>query len=54
MNVGNSLVISPALVTKYLDATKEIAKHAVLLRRPPACVTRNLIRDHRMFTAAAQ
>ena len=31
MNVGNSLVMSPALVTKYLDAAKEIAKHAVLL-----------------------
>jgi Protein of unknown function (DUF1592)/Protein of unknown function (DUF1588)/Protein of unknown function (DUF1587)/Protein of unknown function (DUF1585)/Protein of unknown function (DUF1595) len=31
MNVGNSLVMSPALVTKYLDAGKEIAKHAVLL-----------------------
>ena len=31
MNVGNSLVMSPALVSKYLDAAKEIAKHAVLL-----------------------
>src|SRR5439155_4296810 len=31
MNVGNSLVMSPALVTKYLDAAKEIASHAVLL-----------------------
>jgi hypothetical protein len=31
MNVGNSLVMSPALVTKYLDAAKEITKHAVLL-----------------------
>ena len=31
MNVGNSLVISPSLVTKYLDAAKEIARHAVLL-----------------------
>lgn len=31
MNVGNSLVMSPTLVTKYLDAAKEIAKHAVLL-----------------------
>src|SRR5437867_10204205 len=29
MNVGNSLVMSPALVTKYLDAAKEIAGHAV-------------------------
>jgi hypothetical protein len=31
MNVGNSLVMSPTLLTKYLDAAKEIAKHAVLL-----------------------
>ncbi len=31
MNVGNSLVMSPALVAKYFDAAKEIAKHAVLL-----------------------
>ena len=31
MNVGNSLVMSPSLLTKYLDAAKEIAQHAVLL-----------------------
>jgi hypothetical protein len=31
MNVGNSLVMSPGLVTKYLDAAKDIAAHAVLL-----------------------
>lgn len=31
MNVGNSLVMSPSLLTKYLDAAKEIARHAVLL-----------------------
>lgn len=31
MNVGNSLVMSPALLTKYLDAAKEVANHAVLL-----------------------
>ncbi len=31
MNVGNSLVMSPSLVTKYLDAAKEVAAHAVLL-----------------------
>ncbi|MBC8001739.1 MAG: DUF1587 domain-containing protein, partial [Opitutaceae bacterium] len=31
MNVGNSLVMSPSLVTKYLDAAKDIAGHAVLL-----------------------
>ena len=30
-NLGNALVMSPALVTKYLDAAKEIAGHAVLL-----------------------
>ncbi len=29
-NTGNALVMSPALVTKYLDAAKEIAAHAVL------------------------
>ena len=31
MNVGNSLVMSPTLLTKYLDAAKGIANHAVLL-----------------------
>jgi hypothetical protein len=31
MNVGNSLVMSPALLTKYFDAAKEIANHAMLL-----------------------
>ena len=31
MNVGNSLVMSPSLLTKYLDAAKDIAEHAVLL-----------------------
>ncbi len=31
MNVGQSLVMSPALVTKYLDAAKDVADHAVLL-----------------------
>lgn len=30
-NTGNSLVMSPALVTKYLDAAKVVAGHAVLL-----------------------
>jgi Protein of unknown function (DUF1592)/Protein of unknown function (DUF1588)/Protein of unknown function (DUF1587)/Protein of unknown function (DUF1585)/Protein of unknown function (DUF1595)/Planctomycete cytochrome C len=30
-NTGNSLVMSPALVTKYLDAAKQVAEHAVLL-----------------------
>ena len=31
MNVGNSLVMSPSLVTKFLDAGKDVAQHAVLL-----------------------
>jgi len=31
MNVGQSLVMSPSLVTKYLDAAKDVAAHAVLL-----------------------
>src|SRR5262245_4697997 len=31
MNVGNALVMSPSLITKYLDAGKEIASHAMLL-----------------------
>ncbi len=31
MNTGQALVMSPALVTKYLDAGKAIASHAVLL-----------------------
>src|ERR1041385_5839236 len=31
MNTGQALVMSPSLVTKYLDAAKEIASHAVLL-----------------------
>ena len=30
-NVGSALVISPALIQKYLDAAKEISKHAMLL-----------------------
>ncbi len=30
-NTGNSLVMSPSLLTKYLDAAKEVAAHAVLL-----------------------
>lgn len=30
-NVGHALVMSPALLTKYLDAAKEVAEHAVLL-----------------------
>jgi len=31
MNTGQALVMSPSLVTKYLDAAKVIASHAVLL-----------------------
>ena len=30
-NTGNALVMSPALITKYLDAAKEVTQHAVLL-----------------------
>ena len=30
MNVGDAMVMSPALVQKYLDAAKEVASHAVL------------------------
>ncbi len=30
-NTGSALVMSPALLTKYLDAGKEVARHAVLL-----------------------
>ena len=30
-NTGNALVMSPSMVTKYLDAAKEVAGHAVLL-----------------------
>ena len=30
-NTGSALVMSPALLTKYLDAAKEVAAHAVLL-----------------------
>jgi hypothetical protein len=30
-NTGSALVMSPALVTKYLDAAKGVARHAVLL-----------------------
>ncbi len=29
-NTGQALVMSPSLVTKYLDAAKEVAKHAML------------------------
>ncbi|MFM7215979.1 MAG: DUF1587 domain-containing protein, partial [Verrucomicrobiota bacterium] len=31
MNTGQVLVMSPALLTKYLDAAKGVARHAVLL-----------------------
>ena len=30
MNVGDAMMMSPALVQKYLDAAKEVAAHAVL------------------------
>ena len=32
-NTGNALVLSPALIRKYLDAGKQVAAHAVLLPR---------------------
>ncbi len=45
MNVGNSLVMSPSLLTKYFDAAKEIANHAMLLpdgiRFSPSTTTRD-------------
>ena len=31
MNTGNALSMSPSLVTKYMDAAKSVAAHAVLL-----------------------
>jgi hypothetical protein len=31
MNTGNALVMSPSLLTKYLEAGKAVARHAVLL-----------------------
>jgi hypothetical protein len=31
MNTGSSLVMSPALLTKYLDAAKKVTEHVVLL-----------------------
>ena len=30
-NTGNSLVMSPALLSKYMDAGKQVAEHAILL-----------------------
>jgi len=45
MNTGNSLVMSPSLLTKYLDAGKEIASHAVLLPDGIRFSPSNLRRD---------
>jgi hypothetical protein len=45
MNTGNSLVMSPALLTKYFDAGKEIASHAVLLPDGIRFSPSNLRRD---------
>ncbi len=45
MNVGNSLVMSPSLVTKYLDAAKSVASHAVLLPDGIRFSPRNTRRD---------
>lgn len=48
-NAGNALVMSPSLLTKYLDAGKEIARHAVLLpdgfRFSPATTRRDWADD---------
>jgi len=48
-NTGNALVMSPSLLTKYLDAGKEIARHAVLLpdgfRFSPATTRRDWADD---------
>ena len=41
MNTGNALVMSPALITKYLDAGKDIASHAVLLPDGTALLVRD-------------
>jgi len=45
MNTGNSLVMSPSLLTKFLDAGKDVATHAVLLpdgiRFSPKTTTRD-------------
>ncbi len=45
MNTGSSLVMSPSLLTKYLDAGKEIASHAVLLPDGFRFSTRTTRRD---------
>jgi len=45
MNTGNSLVMSPSLLTKYLDAGKDIASHAVLLPDGIRFSRSNLRRD---------
>ncbi|MCA9061857.1 MAG: DUF1592 domain-containing protein [Planctomycetaceae bacterium] len=44
-NVGASLVISPAMVQKYLDASRDIASHAVLLPDGFRFSVRNTRRD---------
>ena len=48
-NLGNALVMSPALVTKYLDAAKDISTHAVLVpsgfRFSPAVTPRDWTDD---------
>lgn len=48
-NTGGALVMSPALATKYLDAGKEVASHAVLLpdgiRFSPHATTRDWTDD---------
>jgi mono/diheme cytochrome c family protein len=49
-NTGQSLVMSPSLVTKYLDAAKEVAAHAVLL---PDGIRFSAGNSRRDFTAEA-
>jgi hypothetical protein len=45
MNTGNALVMSPALLTKYFDAGKEIASHAILLPDGIRFSSKNTRRD---------
>jgi len=45
MNTGQALVMSPSLITKYLDAGKEIASHAVLLPEGLRFSTKTTRRD---------
>ena len=44
-NVGNALVMSPALIQKYLDAGKDVASHAMLLPHGIEFSTKTTTRD---------